>query len=131
MKPEFQERFLWEAQYWWAFSCLALAGRRKAADFHRELMQRNAGVYPTQEQADSLVDEALTFIAEVLNSAVAEQQANPVPASGWERHLLALSTKPQDSGKAAQQDIDRFSVGPARLLGPEVPGPQGDVELMP
>jgi|SRR5215469_11116138 len=104
MKHQFEEKFVWEAQYWWAFSCLVLAGRRNAADFHGELLRRGADSYPTPEQVESIVDEAVTFLAKVLNVALSERQSHPVAASGWEKHLLALSTGPEDDASASREN---------------------------
>jgi len=92
MNHQCEDKFFWEAQYWWAFSCLALAGQRNAADFQAQLLQRSADSYPAPEQVESIVDEALTFLAEVLNAALRERQARPA-ASGWEKHLRALSVQ--------------------------------------
>jgi hypothetical protein len=89
------ERYLWEAQYWWAFSCLALAGRRNAADFHAELLRRNSGSYPTPQQVEAIVDEAVAHLAEILNASLMERQSRPLAANGWDRHVLALSTRPE------------------------------------
>ena len=93
MNHQCEDKFFWEAQYWWAFSCLALAGRRNGADFQAQLFQRSADSYPAPEQVESIVDEALTFLAEVLNAALRERQAGSTGASGWEKHLRALSVQ--------------------------------------
>jgi malonyl CoA-acyl carrier protein transacylase len=97
MEHRLEEKYLGEAQYWWAFSCLALARRRNAADFRAELLRRSSDSYPAPEQVENIIDEALTHLAEVLNAALAERQSRQIAASGWDRHLLALSTSPESA----------------------------------
>ena len=83
-----------EAQFWWAFSCLAVAGRRNEEDFHEEVVRRYSGDHPDSVEVDSIVREACCHLALVLNRAkTGDATALPV-LSGWERHLLALSTRP-------------------------------------
>jgi hypothetical protein len=65
-----EERNQWEAQYWWAFTCLVLAGRRSAADFNGEFLRRGFGSYPTPQQVESIVDEAISHLADVLNEGL-------------------------------------------------------------
>jgi hypothetical protein len=87
------DKDLLEAQFWWAFSCLAVAGRRNEEDFHVEVVRRNSGFYPDAVEVDLIVQEACCHLALVLNRAkTGAVTARPV--SGWERHLLALSTRP-------------------------------------
>lgn len=97
------ERYQWEAQYWWAFSCLVLAGRRTARDFHSQLLQRSAGKYPTPQEVEEGVDEALGNLAGVLNSALSEEGVVP-RTGGWERHLLALNDTPEKAEGTAAED---------------------------
>ena len=104
MELRIAERYQWETQYWWAFSCLALAGQRNAADFHAELLRRSSDSYPTPQQVESIVDEAVIHLAEVLNAALAQRQSPPIAASGWDRHLLALSTRPESAMDATTKD---------------------------
>jgi hypothetical protein len=59
-----------EAQYWWAFTCLVLAGRRSAADFSGEFLRRSSGLYPTPQQVEKFVDEAISHLADVLNAGL-------------------------------------------------------------
>jgi hypothetical protein len=92
-------RHVWEAQYWWAFSCLAVVGKRNAGDFYNELLRRSADSYPAPGEVESMVDEALTHLAQVLNAALMEQQSAPRSANGWERHLLALSARPHSAAE--------------------------------
>lgn len=92
-----EEKHEWEAQYWWAFSCLVLAGRRNAVDFHAELIRRSTGSYPTAEQVETIVDEALSHVAYVFNSALVGQTSREGSASGWRKHVLALAMNPEDA----------------------------------
>jgi len=85
-----------EAQFWWAFSCLAVAGRRNEEDFHVEVVRRYAGFHPDAAEVDSIVQEACCHLALVLNRAKAGEATARRELSGWERHLLALSTRPGD-----------------------------------
>jgi len=88
------DKDLLEAQFWWAFSCLAVAGRRNEEDFHVEVVRRNSEFYPDAVEVDLIVQEACCHLALVLNRAkTGAVTARPV-LSGWERHLLALSTRP-------------------------------------
>jgi hypothetical protein len=96
-------KYQWEAQYWWAFSCLALAGRRSPFDFHAELLRRSAGHYPTPEQVEGVVDEAISHIADVFNAALVGQPSPNQSMSGWRKHVLALTMTP-DSAKTATDE---------------------------
>jgi hypothetical protein len=104
MEHRLEEKCVWEAQYWWAFSCLVLAGRRNATDFHAELLQRSSDSYPAPQQVENIVEEALMHLAEVLNAALAERQSRPIAASGWDKHLLALSTRPESAVNATTEE---------------------------
>jgi hypothetical protein len=90
-----EERDHLEAQYWWAFSCLVLAGRRSAADFHDELLRRTSCSFPTPDEVDKAVDEAVCYMGEVLNSGLAQNVPREVSLTGWKRHLLALASPPE------------------------------------
>jgi len=89
-----EERNHLEAQYWWAFSCLALAGQRRVEEFHMELLNRCAGRYPTHDEVNSIMDEACCFLSLVLNSSMAESDQQQSRPNGWKRHLVALSRRP-------------------------------------
>ena len=89
-----EDRNKLEAQYWWAFACLALAGQRKVEDFHAELLSRCAGSYPTGDKVNSIMDEACCFLSVVLNAYMSETDSQGPRLSGWHRHLLALSRRP-------------------------------------
>jgi hypothetical protein len=91
-----QDKDLLEAQFWWAFSCLAVAGRRNEEDFHVEVVRRNSGFYPDVVEVDSIVVEACGHLPLVLNRAKTGSATARRVLSGWERHLLALSTQPGD-----------------------------------
>jgi len=91
-----QDKDLREAQFWWAFSCLAVAGRRNEEDFCAEVVLRNSGLYPDAAEVDSVVQEACCHLAPVLNRAKTGGATARRALSGWERHLLALSTLPGD-----------------------------------
>jgi hypothetical protein len=91
-----EERDHLEAQYWWAFSCLVLAGRRGPAEFHMELMRRTACSFPTPEEVEATVDEAVGYLSDVLNAGLYSQVPKKLFASGWKRHLLALATRPEN-----------------------------------
>jgi hypothetical protein len=91
-----QDKNLLEAQFWWAFSCLAVAGRRNEADFHEEVVRRYAGFHPDAGEVSSIVQEACCHLALVLNRAKSGEATARRELSGWERHLLALSTRPGD-----------------------------------
>jgi hypothetical protein len=85
-----------EAQFWWAFSCLAVAGLRNENDFEAETVRRNAESYPDEAEVDSIVREACCHLALVLNRAHSGEAIARRELSGWERHLLALSVRPGD-----------------------------------
>ena len=91
-----QDKDLLEAQFCWAFSCLAVAGRRNEEDFHVEVVRRNSGFYPDVAEVDSIVLEACGHLPLVLNRAKTGSATARRVLSGWERHLLALSTQPGD-----------------------------------
>jgi hypothetical protein len=88
------DRDLLEAQFWWAFSCLALAGCRNAEHFHAELLRRSSGSYPEVEEVEAIVREACCHLAAVLNRALEGDARAQRAMNGWERHLLALSMRP-------------------------------------
>jgi hypothetical protein len=90
-----EERDQLEAQYWWAFSCLVLAGRRGPAEFHEELMRRTACSFPTAEEVEALVDEAVGYLGDVLNAGLYRDIPKTLSMTGWKRHLLALATRPE------------------------------------
>lgn len=90
-----EEKEQLEAQYWWAFSCLVLAGRRGSADFHDELLRRTACSFPTAKEVEGILDEAVCHLGEVLNSGLSENVPQRLSLSGWKRHLLALSSPPE------------------------------------
>ena len=91
-----QDRNVLEAQFWWAFSCLAVAGRRNEEDFQRAVMRRHSGFHPDSAEVNSIMQEACCHLALVLNRAKSGQAAVHRELSGWERHLLALSVRPGD-----------------------------------
>jgi hypothetical protein len=64
-----QDKYLLEAQSWWAFSCLAVAGLRNEEDFHAEVLRRNSGFYPDAVEVDSIVQEACCQLVLVLSRA--------------------------------------------------------------
>lgn len=90
-------KYQWEAQYWWAFSCLALVGRRSPGDFHNELLRRSTGNYPTTDQVESIVDEAMSHLADVFNAALMGRLSPAQSTSGWRRHVLALAMTPESA----------------------------------
>jgi hypothetical protein len=92
-----EERDHLEAQFWWAFSCLALAGRRGPAEFHTELMRRTACSFPTPEEVEAVVDEAVGYLGDVLNAGLYREVPKTLSMTGWKRHLLALATHPEDA----------------------------------
>jgi hypothetical protein len=94
-KFQMEQRNLWEAQYWWAFSCLVLAGRRTAQDFHAELVKRSSGTYPDPQNVEAVLDEALTHLSDVLNLALVPKAPKETQLSGWRRHVVALCTRPE------------------------------------
>jgi hypothetical protein len=89
-----EDQNLLEAQFWWAFSCLAVVGRRDQVDFHAEVLRRNLGGCPDAAEVDSIVQEACGHLPSVLNRVETGDVSAPRLLSGWERHILALSTKP-------------------------------------
>jgi hypothetical protein len=91
-----QDKDLLEAQFWWAFSCLAVAGRRNEEDFHAEVVRRYAGFHPDVAEVDSIMQEACRHLAPVLNRAKTGDATPRRALNGWERHLLVLSTRPVD-----------------------------------
>jgi hypothetical protein len=80
-----------EAQFWWAFSCLALTGCKQPEHFHEELVRRCADSYPTEEEVKMIVNEACYVLSAVLNSTLESAGRDRPRLNGWERHLLALS----------------------------------------
>jgi hypothetical protein len=84
-----------EAQYWWAFSCLVLAGRRGPAEFHDELLRRTSCSFPTSEEVAKIMDEAICYLSDVLNSGLHQKVPPKLSMTGWRRHLLALATPPE------------------------------------
>ena len=91
-----QDKNLLEAQFWWAFSCLAVAGRRNEEDFHAEVVRRNSGLYPDAAAVNSILKEACCHLAPVLNRAKTGDATPRRVLSGWDRHVLALSQQPGD-----------------------------------
>ena len=91
-----QDKDLLEAQFWWAFACLAVAGRRNEEDFLVEVVRRNSGFYPDAVEVDTIVQEPCGGLALVLNRAKTGGATARRALSGWERHLVALSTRPGD-----------------------------------
>lgn len=89
-----QDKNILEAQFWWAFSCLAVAGRRNEEDFHAEVVRRNSGLYPDAAAVNSIIQEACCHLAPVLNRAKTGDATPRRVLSGWDRHLLALSQQP-------------------------------------
>jgi hypothetical protein len=87
------DKYLLEAQFWWGFSCLAVAGRRNEEDFHVEVVRRNSGFYPDVVEVDSIVQEARCHLAIVLNRAKTGDATAHRLLNGWERHLLAFSKR--------------------------------------
>jgi hypothetical protein len=83
-----------EAQFWWAFSCLAVAGRRNEEDFRAEVERRHSGLCPDAAEVESIVQEACCHLALVLNRAETGGATPRRVLSGWERHLLELSRRP-------------------------------------
>lgn len=83
-----QDKDIQEAQFWWAFSCLAVAGRRNEEDFHKETVRRNSCIYPDAVEVDSIVQEACCHLSSVLNRAKTGNVTARRALSGWERHLL-------------------------------------------
>jgi len=89
-----EDRNQLEAQYWWAFACLALAGGRESGEFHEELVRRQAGEYPSPQEVDQIVNEASCQLSIVLNASLSDPaQREKRRVNGWQRHLLALATK--------------------------------------
>ena len=91
-----EDKSLLEAQFWWAFSCLAVAGRRNEADFHLEVERRNSGLCPEAAEVNAIVQEACCHLALVLNRARIVEGAACRALNGWDRHVLALTTRPTD-----------------------------------
>jgi hypothetical protein len=86
-----QNNDLLEAQFWWAFSCLAVAGRRNEQDFHEAVVRRHQGFYPDAVEVDSIVKEACCHLALVLNHAKSGRAVARRELSGWERHLALFT----------------------------------------
>ncbi len=86
-----QDNDLLEAQFWWAFSCLAVAGQRNENDFHEEVLRRQEGLYPHTAEVDSIVKEACCHLALVLNRAKSGEITARRKLSGWERHLALFT----------------------------------------
>jgi hypothetical protein len=91
-----QDKDRLEAQFWWAFSCLAVAGRRNEEDFRAEVVRRYSEFRPDPVEVDSIVQEACCHLALVLNRAKTGESTARRELSGWERHILTLSTRPGD-----------------------------------
>jgi hypothetical protein len=87
-----QDQTILEAQFWWAFSCLAVAGQRSEKDFRVAVLRRKAELYPGAGEVDLIVAEASCHLALILNRADPGEHASRRLLNGWERHLLALST---------------------------------------
>jgi hypothetical protein len=92
LEETMQDKDLFEAQFWWAFSCLAVSGRRNEEDFRAQLMRRDAGLYPDAAEANSIIQEACRHLPSVLNRAKTNDATPRRALSGWDRHLLAVST---------------------------------------
>lgn len=91
-----------ESQFWWAFSCLVLAGRRGAVEFHTETLRRGSGSYATEDEAEKIVDEAVSHLADVFNAALGSRTTNNGGGeSGWKRHVLALTMRPDGAQNSA------------------------------
>jgi hypothetical protein len=103
------EKYQLEAQYWWAFSCLVLAGRRGPAEFHEELLRRTSCTLPEKEEVEEIMEEALGYLAEVLNSGLSETVPQTLSMTGWKRHLLALSSRPEDPREHKTKILRFFS----------------------
>ena len=89
-----QDKDILEAQFWWAFSCLAVAGRRNEEDFRTEVVRRNSDLYPDAVEVNSIIQEACCHLASVLNRAESGNATERRVLSGWDRHLLALYGQP-------------------------------------
>jgi len=98
------ERDHLEAQFWWAFSCLILAGRRTAEEFHAELLRRTAGLLPTAKEVEQIVDEAVVHLGDVLNSGLYSRVPKHLAATGWKRHVLALTMRPEEAKSRAAEE---------------------------
>lgn len=96
MKQKETEREILEAQFWWAFSCLAVAGLRNEEHFHAEVVRRYSETYPSEEEVEGIVKEACCHLATVMNRARSGDTKPKRELNGWERHLLALSMRPVD-----------------------------------
>lgn len=103
------ERYQLEAQYWWAFSCLVLAGRRGSANFHDELLRRTSCAFPEAREVELIVEEAVTYLAEVLNAGLSETVPQRLSMTGWKKHLLALSARPEDPSEQKTNILRFFS----------------------
>jgi hypothetical protein len=69
-----------EAQFWWAFACLTLAGRRSAEQFDEETSRRLGGSFASESEVNSIMDEAFQHLADVLNSSLASKEQRMRPA---------------------------------------------------
>lgn len=96
MKEKNNEHDILEAQFWWAFSCLAVAGLRNEENFHAEVVRRYSDTFPSEEEVDAIVKEACCHLATVLNRAKSGDTKPKREPNGWERHLIALSMRPVD-----------------------------------
>lgn len=103
------EKYQLEAQYWWAFSCLVLAGRRGPADFHDELLRRTSCSFPESKEVEEIVEEAIGYLAEVLNTGLSETVPQKLSMTGWKRHLLALSSRPEHLEESKAKVLRFFS----------------------
>jgi hypothetical protein len=91
-----EDRNQLEAQFWWAFACLVLAGRRESVEFHEELLRRGDGIYPSTNEVHRILDEASCHLSVVLNASLSDPaQQEKRRLSGWRRHLLALASSPE------------------------------------
>ena len=109
MTEKVNEKYQLEAQYWWAFSCLVLAGRRGPAEFHDELLRRTSCSFPGSREVEEIVEEAICYLAEVLNSGLSETVPQKLSMTGWKRHLLALSSPPSDPQENKAKILRFFS----------------------
>jgi len=103
-----EEKRQLEAEYWWAFSCLVLAGRRGPADFHEQLLRRTCCTFPTAQEVEEIVDEAICYLGEVLNSGLSQDVPRGLSMTGWKRHLLALAS-PQEKHESPRKILRFFS----------------------
>jgi len=88
-----------EAQFWWAFTCLTLAGRRNADQFNQETMRRIAGSFATESEVNSILDEAYQHLASVLNMTLAspEQSGRSVGKSDHATYDIFMNCQNGDS----------------------------------